>query len=928
MRAAVVQTVIVAALLVAQNVPQPQVNSGVADQVGGTYAVPLAVFLATAISIAVAYCLALAGALRVRAAAGLPIVAATTIALAAVPVAKLRVGGADIGPHATEVWLRWAQLAVLATLWLWVLGRAAARRRSPHPRAVAGVLTVIAAYYLLEAGVWASYARAGQAAAGTGFLLDDLSFQAVLLPVFLTLVILLGSTDLLEWGEITARWAVARVRKARPRLLLTLTPLAALAVVANVVRLAPGAVGLELVVGGILAGTVSLLAGPAPGPARRYSRWSDDIRSRAVFLGAVAIFVYTTIFSSAITYAGSALGLQPALTSRLYWLVSVPVLLALLVAGLFFLLRGRAAQPGRRTMVLFLAMAGMLILIAGLPGFLGASHLPGVLPRHFSLLSSIQLAAALGALIWIGRLLPRKNRGPAAVPVANVLVLLVSLQLVTLIIDLLNGIAALSALSTFVLAGLFLVVGFWGLVTSGDQLNAAQPAGAPYPRAGRVMLLVSYTLAANATLLYLGTLRVPVTGGGPAAILTTDFITPAGLGVLGSSLVALAFILRRRRHVPPARSRRVPADPAPGPRRARSHPVRRGLRSARMLATALLLVIVSGCAATHLGQANAKLLDQPYQTLVPGPGCDARGASWSVPPGDPVSTRCLKAGLQVVAAPQGSGDVQFLPPSGSFSRNYRVSVRVDLSHLADGCASIYTRSSAAGHYSSSICGSEAAGARQYGWNIQRVESSPGQWLLGTGALAVSAVYTLTVTAENSDQQISVNNATASAADPALSATKFISLGISNSGTQAASVVFSDFRFTPLSAGARPGAATTALPVTTRDRVVVWYTDVGKAELALLTARVDSVGLAGSLAAQGQACSKLAAAVTTARADPQIPDAAARTWLAQALAQYARSAADCRAGASSHDSALIDQAAAATRAATGDIQQFDADIKRD
>jgi hypothetical protein len=96
MYAAIVQAIIVAALLLTQKLPQPQVNSGVQDQPGGTYTVPLAAFVVTAISIVAGYCLALAGALRIRAAAGLPIVLAATVGLATVPISKLRVGGADI----------------------------------------------------------------------------------------------------------------------------------------------------------------------------------------------------------------------------------------------------------------------------------------------------------------------------------------------------------------------------------------------------------------------------------------------------------------------------------------------------------------------------------------------------------------------------------------------------------------------------------------------------------------------------------------------------------------------------------------------------------------------------------------------------------------------------------------------------------------
>jgi hypothetical protein len=213
--AAFAQTVIVALLLlVGLKVSQPSVSSGVQDQAGGTFLVPTAVFIVMATSIAAGYCLVLAGALRIRAAAGLPIVAATTITLAAVPISTLHAGAA-VEPHE---WLRWAQLGMLALLWAWALWRLAARQwagdvgtepqssgEGKHGTVVVGVLTVVVAYYALEFAIWGSYGQANQTARGTGFLLDDLSFQAVLLPVFLTLVVLLGSTDLLGWANSSRR---------------------------------------------------------------------------------------------------------------------------------------------------------------------------------------------------------------------------------------------------------------------------------------------------------------------------------------------------------------------------------------------------------------------------------------------------------------------------------------------------------------------------------------------------------------------------------------------------------------------------------------------------------------------------------------------------------------------------------------------------
>jgi hypothetical protein len=119
----------------------------------------------------------------------------------------------------------------------------------------------------------------------------------------------------------------------------------------------------------------------------------------------------------------------------------------------------------------------------------------------------------------------------------------------------------------------------------------------------------------------------------------------------------------------------------------------------------------------------------------------------------------------------------------------------------------------------------------------------------------------------------------------------------------------------------PGSA-----VTTTERVDAWSADGGQAELSRLSAAIVAVGRAdapgGSYAALGKACAREAAAVASAQAGPQVPDAAAQASYAAALADYARSAADCQAGTSAHDVALLNKAAAATRAGTADVLRFD------
>lgn len=134
---------------------------------------------------------------------------------------------------------------------------------------------------------------------------------------------------------------------------------------------------------------------------------------------------------------------------------------------------------------------------------------------------------------------------------------------------------------------------------------------------------------------------------------------------------------------------------------------------------------------------------------------------------------------------------------------------------------------------------------------------------------------------------------------------------------------------PASAGSATTASSAQSPVfrgTTTQRVGAWFVDGGHAELTRLITALDAVGHASTLAAQGAACTKLAAAVTSARADPQVPDAAARASFTSALAEYAASAVDCKAGASSHNVALMNKAADATRIGNGDILRFDTETK--
>ena len=189
---------------------------------------------------------------------------------------------------------------------------------------------------------------------------------------------------------------------------------------------------------------------------------------------------------------------------------------------------------------------------------------------------------------------------------------------------------------------------------------------------------------------------------------------------------------------------------------------------------------------------------------------------------------------------------------------------------------------------------------------------------------------------NTIQQITVDGSSAAFTSGALASTEFVSLGISDSGEQGGSVIFSNFTFTPLPAqpALSPGPVLTPLPplppsagsspappaASINEQVSAWFVNGGQAELDLLAARVHAVGLATTYAALGTACSALAAAVKTARADPPIPAPAAEVWLAKALNEFGTAAATCETGAASHSRTLVNDAATPMRAAGTDIKE--------
>lgn len=198
--------------------------------------------------------------------------------------------------------------------------------------------------------------------------------------------------------------------------------------------------------------------------------------------------------------------------------------------------------------------------------------------------------------------------------------------------------------------------------------------------------------------------------------------------------------------------------------------------------------------------ATAVAQHQPaYMAASPGPGCDKGKGQWDPTDlGDP-STKitCTANGMQMVqpGTAQYIGQARFFDLDGNFPANYSVGATIDLSNINGGRAGIFARTSAAGSYHVYIYPTGT-------WSILKDDASGNATKLGTGQVTLNASQPvqMLVTVKGTAISLSINGTQVTSVSDTtapLTTTNDVSL-ITNAGNATATVIFSEFVFTPLS----------------------------------------------------------------------------------------------------------------------------------
>jgi hypothetical protein len=826
-----IQLGLVAVLLATHGLPQPQVQAGITGNFSSAH-LPLAAMVVITLSLGLGWCFILTGAQQVHWGLRLPVIALVTIALGFFPVFQLTSdSGLEGSPYAQEADLAWVQLGILSLVWAWSTGVLLAERR--HPRYAlrsadkdpfpTGRFALVSTLMLLyEAAVladWLAYRQAGLQV-GAGIFTEALTGQLFAFPLLLAVVIFWSSTDLIDWGELGGRALIKLAQKvqgerlvgARPWPLLIVTGVAATGIIGDVLRVYGASALLGLYIATMLMPLVVLFAYLAKIDSGSLEHVPAATRvAGVVFMFAEFPLIYPLGYAIAGWWGVPVNTVGPAIGVMLGLLVDVVGV----TIGLILLARGRLLRrPATSATGLFLLMACLLVIVLNWHLVLTTLGLPDInLPLH--LLAGIRLLAALcvlGLVVWLSM----QSRPPAAPRrlLASALLLLAGLQVVDWSFDLVEAQTAVGRLSAVAFAGVFLVAVLWDVLTSGEGITNGHSRA--FPRNGRVLLYLGYTLIAGSVLLYAASIQIPVTGALSADIFSTDTDAALGLLILGLPLIGLnlaqrlcAWMALQR----PMRPMRVSSAET-----LVTSPLARGIQAIILGCGSAVVVAVLALTALRVvpladGQqrpapstvtppgprsttaptpSNPPATQTPYRAQAPGPGCDPGGARWSmVPMGAPAI--CEPAGLTVSLDPGTSVVLQFVPPTQVIASSYQVSAQVNMSSLPSGCTGIITQASEQGFYEDDICTDGS-------W-FAFVNLGSAQ-VIGQGTTsAASSVFTLGVQVRDNTPTLFFNGAalpTPTSGTVALVSSDFLGISLNNLANTAGTITISDFVYQPLS----------------------------------------------------------------------------------------------------------------------------------
>ncbi len=216
-------------------------------------------------------------------------------------------------------------------------------------------------------------------------------------------------------------------------------------------------------------------------------------------------------------------------------------------ATLVLMRRRTAAGPAG---VLFLAVAGLLFVLGGLPWLVGLPF--GVLHASFPRIHfpGIQAAIAVGTILYVAWAIGRRPFLRQHLTImAALLALNIAVLFAVLIDDLYQTFRDVSAAhdaGRFNLgqAALILLALVWDVAVSGRSVT--NTSGRWFPRSARVLLYLGYIMMVAATILYFSSYFVQTTGAALPSQFESEPWAQIGVVMLGLPLLITLFILKLR----------------------------------------------------------------------------------------------------------------------------------------------------------------------------------------------------------------------------------------------------------------------------------------------------------------------------------------------------------------------------------------------